>query len=76
MESYYHPGQLICLKLIKGLAIHIQFITLKENRYLFQFQVSIGSEIFVLKKMKTEFKFFLKSAILFYFINSNNMMGK
>ena len=74
MESYYHPGQLICLKLIKGLAI--QFITLKENRYIFQFQVSIGSEVFFLQKMKTELKFFLKSAILFYFINSNDMIGK
>ena len=73
MESNYCPGQLICLKLIKGLAI--QFITLKENRYLFQFQVSIGSEIFFLQKMKIEFKFFLK-AQLFYFINSNNMIGK
>ena len=48
MESNYRPGQIICLKLIKGLAI--QFITLKENRYLFQFQVSIGSEIFFLQK--------------------------
>ena len=58
MESYYHPGQLICLKLIKGLAV--QFITLKENRYLFQFQVSIGSEIFFLQKIKNRVQFFFK----------------
>ena len=50
MESNYRPGQIICLKLIKGLAI--QFITLKENRYLFQFQVSIGSEMNFLKKVQ------------------------
>ena len=58
MESYYHPGQLICLKLIKGLAI--QFITLKENRYLFQFQVSIGSEIFFLQKNENIVQIFFK----------------
>ena len=60
MESYYHPGQLICLKLIKGLAIHIQFITLKENRYSFQFQVSIGSEIFFLQKNENRVEIFFK----------------
>ena len=58
MESNYHPGQLICLKLIKGLAI--QFITLKENRYLFQFQVSIGSEIFFLQKNENSVQIFFK----------------
>ena len=58
MESYYHPGQLICLKLIKGLAI--QFITLKENRYLFQFQVSIGSEVFFLQKNENRVEIFFK----------------
>ena len=60
MESYYHPGQLICLKLIKGLAI--QFITLKENRYLFQFQVSIGSEIFFLQKNENRVEIFFKKS--------------
>ena len=58
MESNYRPGQLICLKLIKGLAI--QFITLKENRYLFQFQVSIGSEIFFLQKNENSVQIFFK----------------
>ena len=58
MESNYGPGQLICLKLIKGLAI--QFITLKENRYLFQFQVSIGSEIFFLQKNENRVEIFFK----------------
>ena len=58
MESNYRPGQLICLKLIKGLAI--QFITLKENRYLFQFQVSIGSEIFFLQKNENRVQIFFK----------------
>ena len=58
MESNYRPGQLICLKLIKGLAI--QFITLKENRYIFQFQVSIGSEIFFLQKNENRVQIFFK----------------
>ena len=58
MESNYRPGQIICLKLIKGLAI--QFITLKENRYLFQFQVSIGSEIFFLQKNENRVQIFFK----------------
>ena len=60
MESNYRPGQIICLKLIKGLAI--QFITLKENRYLFQFQVSIGSEIFFSTK-KVQYCFTLSTVI-------------
>ena len=58
MESNYRPEQLIFLKLIKGLAI--QFITLKENRYLFQFQVSIGSEIFFLQKNENRVEIFFK----------------
>ena len=58
MESNYRPEQLICLKLIKGLAI--QLISLKENRYLFQLQVSIGSEIFFLQKNENSVQIFFK----------------
>ena len=58
MESNYRPEQLICLKLIKGLAI--QLISLKENRYLFQ--VSIGSEIFFLQKNENRVEIFFKKS--------------